>query len=318
MDYIRRLSDQQLIDLAEQLAKEERRALADLLGCLLEIDRRGIPYGLGYSSLYGYCLKDLRLSEDQAFRRTRVARAANLYPEIFSYIDEGLLTLSALAELSPVLTPQNHGSLLAQAQGKSAREVQKLAAELSPRPDIADTVRAKPTPEIAPAPTIAPALPPSAAPMLAMTSDHIEPTAPERVQFSFSGSEELRGTLDRIRDLLWSKFPFARLEDLILEVAKDYLERHDPQRKLKLAQEKPPRLEDKRRVPQWVRDRVWARDKGRCAFVGEGGRRCEAVAGLELDHVIPWAKGGRSDDPGNVRLLCRAHNQAAARESFAA
>ncbi|MBI5240147.1 MAG: HNH endonuclease, partial [Elusimicrobia bacterium] len=71
-----------------------------------------------------------------------------------------------------------------------------------------------------------------------------------------------------------------------------------------------------RRVPQWVRDRVWERDQGRCSFRAADGRRCGPRAWLEFDHVRPYALGGASDDPANVRLLCRAHNQLRAREMF--
>ena len=38
---------------------------------------------------------------------------------------------------------------------------------------------------------------------------------------------------------------------------------------------------------------------------------------LEFDHIIPWAQGGLSDDPDNIRLLCRTHNQWTAREQTA-
>ena len=51
---------------------------------------------------------------------------------------------------------------------------------------------------------------------------------------------------------------------------------------------------------------VWARDKGRCAFIGTEGR-CPERGFLELHHVIPFADGGPSD-PENLQLRCRAHN----------
>jgi len=73
-----------------------------------------------------------------------------------------------------------------------------------------------------------------------------------------------------------------------------------------------------RRVPQTVRDAVWDRDGGRCVFEDARGRRCSAKHGLEFDHVHPWSMGGRSDDPANIRLLCRLHNQAEARRWFGA
>lgn len=71
-----------------------------------------------------------------------------------------------------------------------------------------------------------------------------------------------------------------------------------------------------RRITQCVKDFVWRRDDGRCSFTGPDGVRCTAIKNLEYDHIRPWALGGSSDDPANIRLLCRAHNQHAARKIF--
>jgi hypothetical protein len=60
-----------------------------------------------------------------------------------------------------------------------------------------------------------------------------------------------------------------------------------------------------------VKRAVWERDGGRCTFVGTGGKRCDARAPLEFDHVDPLARGGQATVDG-IRLLCRAHNQYAA------
>ncbi|MDD5303690.1 MAG: HNH endonuclease signature motif containing protein [Elusimicrobia bacterium] len=46
-----------------------------------------------------------------------------------------------------------------------------------------------------------------------------------------------------------------------------------------------------------------------------GGRVCGARAGLEFDHVRPWALGG-SGETGNIRLLCRTRNNLEARRVF--
>jgi 5-methylcytosine-specific restriction endonuclease McrA len=70
-----------------------------------------------------------------------------------------------------------------------------------------------------------------------------------------------------------------------------------------------------RHVPAAVRREVYLRDRGQCSFVSEDGRRCEARAALELDHVEPWAKLGDAQ-VDNIRLRCRAHNQLHARECF--
>jgi len=52
---------------------------------------------------------------------------------------------------------------------------------------------------------------------------------------------------------------------------------------------------------------VWARDGGRCAFVGTTGR-CAETGFLEFHHVVPYAAGG-SATVENLQLRCTAHNK---------
>jgi hypothetical protein len=72
-----------------------------------------------------------------------------------------------------------------------------------------------------------------------------------------------------------------------------------------------------RRISGRVKREVSARDGGQCTFVSESGHHCEARANLELDHIEPVARGGKSV-ASNLRLRCRAHNQLAADEAFGA
>ncbi len=71
----------------------------------------------------------------------------------------------------------------------------------------------------------------------------------------------------------------------------------------------------RRAVPAAVRRAVWLRDGGRCAFVGEGGRRCRETAWLELHHRTPHARGG-TDTAENLSLRCRSHNAHEAERDF--
>jgi hypothetical protein len=57
-----------------------------------------------------------------------------------------------------------------------------------------------------------------------------------------------------------------------------------------------------------VRRAVYERAGGRCAFTDSRGRRCEARSRLEFHHRHPHGLGGNRT-PGNLSLLCQAHNQ---------
>jgi len=61
-----------------------------------------------------------------------------------------------------------------------------------------------------------------------------------------------------------------------------------------------------RHIPAAMRRQVWARDEGRCAFVGALGR-CTETGRLEFHHIVPFARGGPTRVE-NLALRCRAHN----------
>ena len=64
-----------------------------------------------------------------------------------------------------------------------------------------------------------------------------------------------------------------------------------------------------RAIPAAVKRAVWRRDRGRCSYVDRtSGRRCGSQHLLQIDHVVPYACGGRAE-PNNLRLLCAAHHR---------
>jgi 5-methylcytosine-specific restriction endonuclease McrA len=77
----------------------------------------------------------------------------------------------------------------------------------------------------------------------------------------------------------------------------------------------PKGTESTRHIPAQIRDKVYARDKGRCTYVARDGTRCGSTYGLHIDHILPFARGGKST-PENLRLLCARHNQAEAERVF--
>jgi len=70
-----------------------------------------------------------------------------------------------------------------------------------------------------------------------------------------------------------------------------------------------------RYIPASVRRAVWDRDQGRCTFTSITGGRCRVRIYLELDHVVPVARGGKAT-VSNLRLRCGSHNQLEAERAF--
>jgi hypothetical protein len=70
-----------------------------------------------------------------------------------------------------------------------------------------------------------------------------------------------------------------------------------------------------RHIPAAVRRAVRKRDQDRCRFVDEGGRRCSERHRLEFHHRHPFGMGG-DHSPGNISLMCAAHNRYLAEHDY--
>ncbi|MEJ2722354.1 MAG: HNH endonuclease signature motif containing protein, partial [bacterium] len=75
--------------------------------------------------------------------------------------------------------------------------------------------------------------------------------------------------------------------------------------------------EKTRYIPARTRDAVFVRDKNRCTHIGKNGKRCNETRWLQIDHIVPFAKGGTSV-LSNLRLLCAEHNKLEAKRAFGA
>jgi hypothetical protein len=314
------LSDSELLERVEALARRERHAAVELVAHLAELDKRRLYREQGYGSLFSYCIGALHLAEHAAFNRIEAARASRAFPVILDLLADGSINLTTVRLLAPHLTTGNHEKLLAEAKGRSKREVEELVARLAPRADVPACVRKLParvvafpespmsqTPEapIGDPPTSAPA----SAPCVPTHRPVVAPLTPERYGVHFTVGRETHEKLRLAQDLLRREIPdgdpgiiFDRALTLLLaEVARR-----------KLAATAKPRPGGgtgarKRHVPAAIRRAVWLRDGGRCAFVSRDGRRCREGVFLEFHHVEPYGVGGETT-AGNLSLRCGAHN----------
>jgi hypothetical protein len=101
------LSDAVLLrDLAELIA-HDRVTMAAVLAHIAEVDARRLFVPAGYPSMHAYCVGELRLSEDAAFRRIRAARAGREFPTLFAGLAQGRINLAAICLLAPHLTRES-------------------------------------------------------------------------------------------------------------------------------------------------------------------------------------------------------------------
>ncbi len=320
------LSNEDLLDLVKRLAADERRATARLIASLIEVDARRLYLGEGCSSLFTYCTQVLHLSEHAAYGRIEAARAARRFPRVLELLAEGAITLTAVGLLARHLTDANHVELLNAARHKTKREVEQLVVRIHPRPDVAPSVRRLPTPKplaILSARAVdaqasigtSPDSPkgeehgePPPVPQPSKAVAVVAPLAPERYKVQFTVGRETFEKLRRAQDLLRHPVPNgdpAAIFDRALTLLLAELDR------TRLAATERPRASrptasGSRHIPAAVKRTVWARDGGRCAFVGRHGR-CTETAMLEFHHVVPYARGGPAVAE-NIELRCAAHN----------
>ena len=136
MSSLEQLTDASLHCELKRLVGSSNTLTAQLLAHLAEVEARGIHRERACSSLYTYCVYELRMSEDEAQRRCRAARLARQFPVLLDLLAEASLHLTGILLLGPHLTEQNHAELLARARFRSKREIERLVAEVAPCRDV--------------------------------------------------------------------------------------------------------------------------------------------------------------------------------------
>jgi hypothetical protein len=321
------MSDDELLRGLHSIRASERSATARIVAHLAEVEERRLHLRTGSPSMFHYCLKRLGMSENEAFRRVTASRLARRYPVVLDMLAEGDIHLCALGALRDYLTKENHRELLAQAAGKTRKQVEELVARRNPRPDVASTIRKLPAPKqismevmLPPPPqeTALPATsPPPPAPPAQKPRTIVEPLREDRYRLQLTANAGLKRKIELARDLMSHANPTGDLV-LVIERALDLL--IDKLQRGRFAKTDRQRLKampdpNKRHVPSAVRRQVVERDGLQCTYVSPDGTRCESRRFLQFHHEQAWARGGETA-AGNLRILCFAHNKFLAEQDF--
>jgi hypothetical protein len=96
--------DDELLRRLAALLARSRRAEADLVAHIGEVDRRRLYARHASPSMFAYCTEVLHLSEAEAYVRITTARAAREHPVLLDMLRDGRLHLSGIARLVSHLT----------------------------------------------------------------------------------------------------------------------------------------------------------------------------------------------------------------------
>jgi 5-methylcytosine-specific restriction endonuclease McrA len=319
------LSDAELLAQVGALAVAEREATARLVAVLAEMDARCLHLGQGCASLFTYCTQVLHMSEHAAYSRIEAARAARKFPVLLDQLAEGSLHLTAVRLLARHLTPENHLDVIVAARHKTKRQVEEIVAALRPQLAVPSSIRKSPDAKRSiPSSSVGPIASPSAdasvkpnnARELPVPDNRhqrraeVRPLATDLYKVRFTISRDTHEKLQLARDLLRHAIPsgdVAAVVDRALTLLVKHLQSAKHAATLRPRSSEACRASYNRRyIPAAVRRAVWARDDGRCAFIGAVGR-CSERTMLEYHHRIPFADGGQAT-ADNLELRCRAHN----------
>jgi 5-methylcytosine-specific restriction endonuclease McrA len=324
-----RVSDDRLRAELTTLLASGYRTEARIVAHIAEVEERKLHAKDGYSSLFDYCVRQLGLSESEAFHRLTAARVARRFPIVFSLIERRQIHLTAVCLLRDYLSPENHQELLAAASNKTKLQIQELLAWRFPRPDVASYVRKLPSRAACAASehALRPTPPSPQTPRPTPTRTLVEPTSEARYRIQLNASSSLKEKLEFFRALVSHSIPNGDVAAALERALDLALEQVQKQRFAKTAK---PRLAIKSRriavrrtgtprehIPNATQREVVARDEMRCTYVSDSGCRCSSRAFLQIHHEEPWARGG-SSVPENLRLLCSVHNRLLAERDFGA
>ncbi len=251
------------------------------------------------------------------------------------------------------MTEENVDRLLKEAEGKTTREAKEIVAAIDPQPAAESMIRRKPVRSreesaaatddraavAAPSEEIGRPVTPARCFAPGETERKLEGTLevarPEVYNFKFSAGKEFKEKLERLAEVLGIGNAERHMPEILEQALDLALEKKDPKKKLErrrkreaARRETPPEEVEKKRegtarearagsryIPSSVRERVLERASHQCEYTGAAGVRCTARAGLEIDHLDPYAKGGATSEE-NLRVLCRAHNLFSAAREF--
>jgi len=331
------LSNDNLISKAKQTISTEREATAEVILIFEEIYSRRLYLTFGFPSLFEMATKFFGYCPASAMRRINAMRLVRDVPDVFEKIESGELSLSVVNELQTYFqreakaeraySPSAKEELIDFSLGKSRREVEREIANRNPEIAKPETIHAISNDRLRMNISISKVLLEKINQLRDLRSHAnpkmtIEELLTELVELGLDKHDPAR-KIERSEKRKASKFQnISRAAKTSDKSKVDETSRAAKESRASIDQEstntaKPnlekaaletlPSAEVKRTRYIPVRERP---PKEPCCFVDSGsGRRCNSTRFLQLDHIEPFAEGGKNAKE-NLRWLCGEHNRA--------
>ena len=318
------LSDSELFLQTKNAAGIEKEATIALLEYLLEIDQRRLYSQKSYSSLFEYVVKELGYSEPSAADRVNAVRLMRAVPEVKNHLSENRLTLTSASQIQRFFKTE-HKATQRHLPESSKISIIEACLDQSKR-DVEKTLFLKQSVQAQ-----------------ALNQEKIKLISHERSEIKFTIDECTLKKLQSVKSLMGE-----RSIESIFDEALDLLLLKEQKKRGMIAKEKGLKLDganaktvsartdhekvanitDPTRPAEWsepsklnsrfipidLKRFVFNRSKGQCEFVARvTKKRCESHYRLQIDHIYPFALGGRTE-VSNLRHLCMSHNLRMAKE----
>ncbi len=283
-----------------QLIREERRITNEILELInIALERRSY-LELGFASMFGWLVRGYGFSNAAAYRRIEAARMLKAVPEVAEKLSDGRVNLTSLSKAQSIV-----------------KQHEKLSGEkvsLSEKALIIESIVNKSVVEAKQA--LVAKFPETASTVYQERHRIINA---DQIRYQLNLPNIAKHNISRAKEVLSHKFPNATDADIITYALEFLIERIDP-----LASPVTSAAEvtlgvcaiKNKKSQKSTRLEVIRQAEGKCSFKDpRTGRTCGSSYQLEIDHIRPKALGG-SDDPSNLRVLCRQHNLLAAERSF--
>jgi 23S rRNA maturation mini-RNase III len=319
---------------ARKIHAQERSVLVDSLRVIWQLAYWRAELYMG--GKHEHVAKKIGLTPDQYFKRLRVAKLGNSFPRAIEHLQDGRTCLSHLALIGDKITEANEQVIWDNILDKGRREVEDFLRRVQPDGSVKSQADQMVTLQITVTaeqealihrltevlsarghvPTTAEAIMTAVDKLLDQRDQLRRATkmAAKDAGNEMNGEEKVRHN-ERMTNESEGETPTAsrQLDESEIHVSDSTDSQAVDQILLPQGSDRQEaRTAARRKIPEALKRAVYLRAGGRCQHRMADGRPCGATRMLEIDHILPVARGGR-DEGSNLTLVCREHNQYRAR-----